>query len=133
MTVAPPPIIVAHLSAALAALLVGAVQLARVKGTAGHRVLGWTWAALMLTVALTSLWIPAFLHFTWIHVFTLITLVTLPLGLWRAHRHQVVDHAKTMRGLYLGGMVVAGIFTLVPGRLLGNLLWHRSWGYIPGT
>ncbi|HWZ70555.1 MAG TPA: hypothetical protein VN326_03625 [Casimicrobiaceae bacterium] len=28
------------------------------------------------------------------------------------------------KGLFIGGMVIAAIFTLVPGRMLGNLLWH---------
>lgn len=32
-----------------------------------------------------------------------------------------------MRGLYMGGLVIAGAFTLLPGRLLGNLLWHHCW------
>jgi uncharacterized membrane protein len=29
-----------------------------------------------------------------------------------------------MNGLFIGGLVVAGILTLIPGRILGNLLWH---------
>jgi hypothetical protein len=32
----------------------------------------------MLTAAFSSLWMPAFLHLGWIHVFTLVTLVSLP-------------------------------------------------------
>lgn len=32
-----------------------------------------------------------------------------------------------MKGLYLG-LVIAATFTLVPGRLLGNLLWKGVWG-----
>ena len=27
------------------------------------------------------------------------------------------------RGIYIGGCVVAGLFTLLPGRFLGSLLW----------
>jgi uncharacterized membrane protein len=34
-----------------------------------------------------------------------------------------------MRGLYIGRLVIAGVFTLIPGRLLGNLLWKGTWGY----
>ena len=28
-----------------------------------------------------------------------------------------------MTGLYIGACVVAGLFTLLPGRFLGSLLW----------
>lgn len=30
-----------------------------------------------------------------------------------------------MRSVYIGACVVAGLFTLVPGRYLGDLLWQR--------
>ncbi|MBK7334081.1 MAG: DUF2306 domain-containing protein [Betaproteobacteria bacterium] len=131
MVQAPPLVVYVHFIAALAATAIGAVQLARPKGTAGHRVIGWTWAALMMVVALSSLWIPAFLAFTWIHLFTLFVMVTLPLALYRAHRGEVAGHAKGMRGIYVGGLIVAGVFAFMPGRVLGNLLWKGVWGYLP--
>ena len=131
MVQAPPLVVYVHFIAALAAMAIGAVQLARPKGTAGHRVIGWTWAALMMVVALSSLWIPAFLAFTWIHLFTLFVMVTLPLALYRAHRGEVAGHAKGMRGIYVGGLIVAGVFAFMPGRVLGNLLWKGVWGYLP--
>lgn len=131
--VPPQPVVYVHLAAAVAAMLIGAFQLARPKGTPSHRAIGWLWASLMFAVALSSLWIPRFLHFSWIHLFTLLVLVALPLALWNAHRGNVESHRKGMRGLYTGGLIVAGIFTLVPGRLLGNYLWHGVWGYVPGS
>ena len=81
----------------------------------------------MLAAAISSLWMPAFLHFRWIHIFTVVTLVSLPIGLWQIRHGRVDKHAGTMRGLYLGGLVIAGAFTLMPGRLLGNLLWKSCW------
>jgi uncharacterized membrane protein len=126
----PVPLVVyVHLTAAVLALALGAVQLAWAKGTPAHRVAGWSWAALMLTVAVTSLWIPGFLQFTWIHLLTLLTLVALPLGLWKIRHGDVAGHARTMRRLYVGGLAVAGVFTLWPGRLPGNWLWHGARGY----
>jgi len=130
MTTGPvPPVIYLHLTCASAALVLGTVQLARTKGTPSHRLFGWIFVALMLTVAITSSWIPSFLHLTWIHVFTLITLVSIPLALWSIRHGNVRRHAAAMKGLYIGGLVIAGIFTLIPGRLLGNLLWKGVWGY----
>jgi uncharacterized membrane protein len=118
----PVPVLV-HLAAAVSALLLGIVMLARRKGTVLHKALGRTWVALMLTVAVSSLWMPRFLHFTWIHSFTLLTLVSIPLAIYRIRTGDVKGHARTMKGLFFGGLVIAGIFTLVPGRMLGNLLW----------
>src|SRR6202022_5141787 len=111
-----------HMSAALSALALGTVMLVRRKGTFSHKVLGRTWAALMLTVAISSLWVPSFLHFTWIHLFTLLTLVSLPLAIYKIRTGDVRGHAQAMKGLFIGGLVIAGGFTLVPGRLLGNVL-----------
>jgi uncharacterized membrane protein len=126
--VIPLPILL-HLSAALSALVLGIVMLVRSKGTASHKALGRLWVGLMLTVAISSLWIPSFLHFTWIHLFTLLTLVSLPLALYRIRTGNVKGHAAAMKGLFIGGLAIAGIFTLIPGRMLGNLLWHTTLGY----
>ena len=123
-----PFVIYFHLTAALLALVIGTIQLMRPKGTGSHRMVGWVWVTLMFSVAISSLWIPQFLHFTWIHLFTLLTLTVLPLAIWRIRHGDVARHARAMKGLYLGGLLIAGIFTLVPGRLLGNLLWKGVWG-----
>ena len=118
----PVPLLI-HISSALAALVLGALLISRrLKGDRVHRIAGWTWVILMLAVAISSLWIPKFMHLSWIHVFTLVTLVSLPLGVYRARTHQVRAHRGTMVGLFTGGLVIAGLFTLIPGRLLGNAL-----------
>jgi uncharacterized membrane protein len=119
----PLPILI-HLSAAFAALGLGIVMLVRRKGTLSHKFWGRIWAGLVLTVAISSFWIPRFLHFTWIHLFTLLTLVSLPLAIYKIRSGNVKAHAAAMKGLFIGGLVIAGIFTLIPGRILGNFLWH---------
>jgi uncharacterized membrane protein len=119
----PLPVLI-HLSAAICALALGTVMLVRRKGTLSHKFWGRIWAGLMLTVAVSSLWIPSFLHLTWIHLFTLLTFVSLPLAIYKIRRGNVKGHAASMKGLFIGGLVIAGMFTLVPGRILGNLLWH---------
>jgi uncharacterized membrane protein len=110
-----------HVVSALSALVLGAALLSRrIKGDRAHRIAGWTWVVLMLAVAISSLWIPKFMKLSWIHVFTLITLVSLPLGVYRARTHQVKAHRGTMIGVFTGGLVIAGLFALLPGRMLGN-------------
>ena len=126
----PVPVTI-HLASVLAALVLGAALLSRrLKGDRAHRIAGWTWVALMLTAALSSLWIPGFMKLTWIHVFTLITLVSLPLGVYRARTHNVKGHRATMIGLFTGGLVIAGLFALVPGRFLGNALLRLVQGAV---
>ena len=131
MSLAPilsaPAIIQVHAGAAVAALLLGAVHFRLPQGRGPHRIFGWTWAALMLIVAVTSLWISGekfrFGPFSPIHLLSILTLVSLPLGLWRAHRHDVRAHRSTMIGLYTGALIVAGLFTLLPGRIIGRALF----------
>ena len=118
----PLPVTI-HIASAFSALILGAALLSRrLKGDRDHRIAGWTWVALMFTVAVSSLWIPAFMKLSWIHLFTLLTLVSLPLGVYRAHTHNVKGHRGTMIGLFTGGLVIAGLFALMPGRFLGNAL-----------
>jgi uncharacterized membrane protein len=117
-----------HAYAALAAFVLGTVQLARVKGTTQHRALGYTWVALMLVVAISSFWIHGEsprLWGTWspIHLLSILALVMLPLGIYYARGHRVRGHKLTMLGLFAGALVIAGIFTLAPGRIMHRVVF----------
>ncbi len=116
------PVIYAHLAAALLALPLGAVMLARTKGDATHRLLGRTWAALMAFVAVSSFWIPRFGQVSWIHILSLVTLVSLTIAIWRIRAGDRRSHIRFMTGAYLG-LCGAFIGAITPGRLLGGFLW----------
>ena len=127
------PLVFLHLLTALAALLLGAAVLARRKGTTSHKALGRAWVLMMGSTAVTSAFIrdyqmPNLFGFTPVHGFTVLVASMLPRGTWYIQRGNVVAHRKTMRGLYIGACVLAGIFTLLPGRFLGNLLWQHALG-----
>lgn len=129
------PLIALHLAAALVALLVGTVVMLRRKGTFSHRTLGWVWVTLMGTTAITSAFIrdynlPNIAGYTPIHFFTAYTAVYVPLGIWRIRQGNVTAHRKIMKGLFIGACVVAGLFTLLPGRFLGKLLWTQWLGLL---
>lgn len=129
------PLVALHLAAALLALVAGALVMARRKGTPLHRVLGWSFVAAMALTALSSAFmrdshLPSIAGFTPIHIFTVLTLVGLPRAIWQIRRGDVTGHRRTMQGLFIGGCVVAGAFTLLPGRFLGDLLWHRALGLV---
>jgi len=114
------PAVAIHLAAALSALAVGASVLLRRKGTAAHRAWGRLWVTLILATALTSLWIPAFLRFSWIHVLTGVALAGTAWALWAIRRGNVAAHRRAMVGTYLG-LVGAFIGALAPGRIVGSI------------
>jgi uncharacterized membrane protein len=125
LTHAPLPIQL-HAYAAFAALALGAVQLASIKGTTRHRALGFTWGALMLVVGVSSFWIHELRVWgPWspIHLLSIFTLIMLPLGIWHAHRHAVQHHRRAMMGMFLGALVIAGLFTLMPGRIMHKVVF----------
>jgi uncharacterized membrane protein len=115
------PAIPVHAFAAMTAFVLGVVQLAAPKGTLPHRTLGWIWVCLMLGVAVSSFWIHEIrLVGPWspIHLLSIFVLITVPLAVWKAHRHQVADHRRIMISIFSGALVIAGLFTLLPGRIM---------------
>jgi uncharacterized membrane protein len=115
------PAIPLHAFAAMAAFALGIVQFAAPKGTLPHRTLGWIWVALMAAVAISSFWIHTIRlvgPFSPIHLLSIFTLIMLPLAVWRAHQHRVADHKRIMILTFAGALVIAGLFTLVPGRIM---------------
>ncbi len=120
------PAIPLHAFAAMTAFALGVVQFAAPKGTLPHRTLGWIWVGLMLAVAVSSFWIHQIrLIGPWspIHLLSILTLVTVPLAVWKAHQHQVADHRRIMIFVFAGALVVAGLFTLLPGRIMHTVVF----------
>ena len=130
MSLAPltnaPLAIQLHAWAAMAAFALGVVQLAGVKGTTRHRALGYTWAALMLVVAVSAFFIHELrLWGPWspIHLLAIFTLTMLPFGIYRARSHNVPGHKRVMLGLFIGALLIAGLFTFVPGRIMYKVVF----------
>ena len=102
------------------------MQFAAPKGTLPHRTIGWIWVGLMVVVAASSFWIHGIRMagpFGPIHLLSIFTLVVLPLAVWRAHTHRVADHRRMMIFIFAGALVVAGLFTLVPGRIMHRVIF----------
>lgn len=121
---APPPI-AAHALMALSAFAIGAAQLALLKGTLRHRIMGYGWVLLMASVAFSSFAIrtlnPGALSF--VHIVSAYVLIGLPFAVLHARRHNVRRHAWSMIGLFIGGLIIAGGFTLVPGRIMHRVVF----------
>ncbi|WP_288586041.1 DUF2306 domain-containing protein [uncultured Methylobacterium sp.] len=120
------PVIQVHAAAALAALSLGALQFGVPRGGGRHRWMGRLWVGLMAVVALSSFGISGLRQvgpFGWIHLLSLFTLAALVRGVLHARRGEIAAHRWTMIGLYLGALVVTGLFTLLPGRIMGRVVF----------
>lgn len=122
---AAPMQIQIHVAAVSVALSVGIALMLGLKGNAVHRTLGWVWVIAMATAAISSL----FIHranggsFSFLHLFAGWTLVALPMGVFAARKHNVRLHSRTMTGMFVGGLLIAGAFAFMPGRLMWRVVF----------
>jgi uncharacterized membrane protein len=114
-----------HIAAACLAFALGCVLLARPKGGGLHRALGWAWVVAMLTVAISSFLFPWVFkgHLSPIHLLSGWVAIGAPMGVAYARRHDIGGHRRMMTYNFLLGLVVAGAFTLVPGRLMWRVFF----------
>ena len=110
-----------HALAAIVAILLGAIQLLSRKGTLIHKALGWVWVLLMLAVSVSSL----FIHeinmwgkYSPIHILSLYTIATLCQAIYFVRVGNIKKHKQTMTLLYLLALILTGLFTLLPGRVM---------------
>jgi uncharacterized membrane protein len=112
-----------HLGTVIPALPLGAWVLSRRKGTPAHKMAGRIWMALMFITAIDSFWVRSVTgHIGPIHILSALTIVIVPLSIAQARRGNFAAHKRMAVGLYIG-LIVAGAFTLLPGRLIGNLVF----------
>ncbi|MEO1136446.1 MAG: DUF2306 domain-containing protein [Pseudomonadota bacterium] len=122
-----------HAFAAFAAFVLGLVQLAAPKGTLPHRSLGFVWVVLMAAVTISSIFIrpsqttglPISQWFGWIHVFTIITAYGLIGGIIILVKGgpSLKKHKGPFIGIFFGGIIVAGAFSFMPGRIMHDVLF----------
>lgn len=118
-----PAIIWLHLATIITALALTPVLLFDRRGTARHRLLGWIWAVAMFGTALLSLGIRLHGHFSLIHILSVVTILTVPMLVMAARRHDVAVHRRIVRSIVTGALLIAGVFTLPFGRMLGQWLF----------
>lgn len=129
------PAITIHIAMAGTALLLGPLALTLRKGSRGHRAAGYAWVTAMLGAALSALFIrdhgmANIAGYTPIHLLVLATFAGLARAIYAIVHRQIAVHRKAMWGTYLGACVTAGAFALLPGRLLGQLLWSQWLGWV---
>lgn len=124
-----------HAATAIAAFALGALVLWRRKGTQLHRWLGRIWVVLMLVAATSALFINEIRlvgPFSPIHLFVLFTYWGIGQGLHAVIvRRDIRRHRAEMQGAYLGALLIAGAFTLLPGRRMHAVLFGADAGWLP--
>ncbi len=117
-----------HLATVLLAFTLGTFLLFQKKGTALHRLIGKYFMVLMLVTAIVALFMPAqvgqkFLgHFGFIHLFCLLVFYSVPSAYFAVRKGNIVKHKTNLIGVYVGGILIAGAFAFMPGRLLHKWL-----------
>lgn len=115
------PLLVTHIVAASTALLLGGWQifLSR-KGSVTHRLVGRTWVLLAAYVSVTGFFIkdlnPG--HFSFFHIFSVVTLTTTTLGVIAAVRHDIKRHRGNIIGTWIGMCVAFTLAVAVPERAI---------------
>ena len=126
------PAVAIHVTAALGALVLGPVALWARRSAQQHprlhRAFGYAWVTLMVITAISAIFIrggqlPNVHGFSPIHLLVPFTLFGLVGAFWFLARGKIRGHRLTMTGLYFGAGVGAGVFALLPDRLLGQLVW----------
>ncbi len=118
-----------HLATVAPCFVIGAWLLLRRKGTPIHKLLGTIYVSLILVSSVVAAFMPAvvgprlFNHFGFIHLFCVVVFVSIPWALFAIHRGRAKTHGGHMRGVYVGGILIAGAFALMPGRLLPGWLF----------
>ena len=114
-----------HAIMAIIAIILGGIQLSMKKGGAIHKFLGRIWVGIMMFVAITSF----FIHeiklwgaYSPIHLLSLWTIFILGVGVYYARVGNIKRHKQVMIATYFFALMLTGFFTLMPGRVMHQIL-----------
>lgn len=124
-----------HWLAAIVTLVLGLVIMVLRKGTASHKAAGRVYLLTMVVTAVSAFFIRSYAPgeqwslwsgFSVIHLLIPYTLIMLWLAIVAIRQGRVRAHRAGMIWTFVGGMLVAGAFTFLPGRHMHSLLFADS-------
>ena len=120
------PAIIIHTVTAFTALGLGTAMWLRKKGTRSHKMLGRIFVVFMAVTALSSLFIRGINNgsFSWIHLFVPLSLFAIWEIFHHVRRGNVHKHQRAAQGLFFGALLIPGILSFMPGRMM----WHLVFG-----
>ncbi len=123
------PTIQLHVVAAVLAIVLGPIALARRSRDRWHRRAGYAWVLSMAALAASGLFIHGIRMvgpFSPIHLLSLLTLWQLWQGVREARAGKVPAHRNRMQAVYVLALMLTGAFTLSPGRLMSRILFPET-------
>tara|TARA_A100001037_G_C15012909_1_gene572589 strand:- start:128 stop:496 length:369 start_codon:yes stop_codon:yes gene_type:complete len=114
--------ILSHILMAILAVFLGLRNIISKKGNYTHKVVGWIWVIAMTYVSISSFWIKSLNEgkYSLIHLLSIWVLICLVLGIYFIRKKKRKLHYAFMIGNYIG-LVIAGVFTLLPGRFFDQV------------
>tara|TARA_B100001059_G_C17440078_1_gene382213 strand:+ start:33 stop:422 length:390 start_codon:yes stop_codon:yes gene_type:complete len=125
-------IIFFHAIFAILAIPLGLLIFLKKKGTFLHKRLGWFWILFLVIVSISAVFIQSLNpgQFSTIHLLIPFTLISLIYAIWSIRKFKETkkikyrySHMYTIIGVYIGVLITAGTFTLMPGRIIHSLLF----------
>ena len=125
-------IIYVHAALALLAIPLGLYIFITKKGTKNHRILGRTWVTVLIIVSLTAVFIQTINpeQYSLIHLLIPYTIGSLIYSIWNIRKFKKtkiesykIKHMHSMIGVYIGALLIAGAFTLMPGRFFHEIIF----------
>ena len=118
-----------HAMVAMAAIIIGGLQLYLKKGTSLHKFMGRVWVGLMLIVSLTSF----FIHelnlwgkYSPIHLLSIWVIICVVLGIYFARIENIKRHKIFMVYTYWLALILTGFFTFYPGRVMNLIFLDKT-------
>ena len=115
-----------HAVAAMAAIILGGLQFYMKKGGILHKLIGRTWIGLMIVVSVSSF----FIHkielwgaYSPIHLLSAWTIFSLGLAIYYVREGNIKRHKQVMIALYGLALLLTGLFTLMPGRVMHQIVF----------
>jgi len=113
-----------HVATVIPCVPLGLYLLIARKGDAMHKALGKLWIALMVVTATSTLFIHEGMALSWIHIFVPMTYRASWIIVSSARKGDIKRHKAEIVSLFLGALMIPGIFAIVlPGRLMNVMLF----------
>lgn len=130
MTLAPilnaNPAIQIHVAAVAITIVLTPIQLFLRRGSDAHKIVGRIWIIAFVITALSSFFISTIRWigpFSPLHVLSIVALASLFNAYRAARRGNIENHRWTVLSLIGFALLGAGIFTLLPGRIMHAVLF----------
>jgi uncharacterized membrane protein len=92
------------------------------KGASAHRAIGTAYLVLMTITATAAIFIPRG-RISFFYFFVLLTHFSVFRAIWFLRKKNIPGHRRAMLGLYVGGLLIAGGLTFLPGRMMYRLFF----------